>query len=147
MSKMFRCPSCKEVIRTGQPVCQYCDYSIDGPMAHAETLKFQAGIDACAAANHIKSLNYAAPVLLLMDIVLPFLWSGDEFLLTTRMRIYISLLPFGSLAGAFGWFRKYGALQTDDPDFPEAKQTVKKALILWTILSAIHVAVLVKTFS
>jgi hypothetical protein len=96
--------------------------------------------------NHIKSLTYAAPVILLLDAALLFLWSSDEFFSSTRMRIGISLLPFGSLAGAFGWFTKYGGLQTDDPDFPEAKQTVKKALILWTILSAIHVAVLVKTF-
>jgi hypothetical protein len=146
MNKMFRCPSCKEVIRTGQPVCQYCDSSIDGPTAHAEALKFQAGIDACAAANHIKSLNYAAPLLLLMDVALPFLWSGAKFFSTTRMRIYISLLPFGSLAGAFGWFMKYGGLQTDDPDFPEAKRAVKKSLILWTIMSVIHVAVLANTF-
>ena len=146
MSKMFRCPSCKEVIRTGQPGCQYCGSPIDGPTAQTEALKFQAGIDACAAANHIKSLIYAAPVILLLDAALLFLWSDDEFFSSTRMRIGISLLPFGSLAGAFGWFTKYGGLQTDDPDFPEAKQTVKKALILWTILSAIHVAVLVKTF-
>ena len=146
MSEMFRCPSCKEVIRTGQPVCQYCDSSIDGPTAHAAALKFQAGIDACAAANHIKSLNYAAPVLLLLDVVFPLLWSGDEFFSTTNMRIYVSLLPFGALAGAYGWFTKYGRLQTDDPDFPEAKQAVKKALILWAILSAIHVVVLAKTF-
>src|SRR5262245_9993920 len=144
MSKMFRCPSCKEVIRTGQPVCHYCNCSIDGPTAHAEALKFQAGIDACAAANHIKSLNYAAPVLLLLDAALLFLWSGNEFFLSTRTRIGISILPFGSLAGAFGWFTKYGGLKTDDPDFPEAKRAVKKALILWAILSAIHVVVLAK---
>jgi hypothetical protein len=146
MSEMFRCPSCKEVIRTGQPVCQYCNFSIDGPTAHAEALKFQAGIDACAAANHVKSLNYAAPVMLLLDAALLFLWSGDEFFSSTRMRIGISFLPFGSLAGAFGWFMKYGGLQTDDPDYPEAKQAVKNALILWAILSAIHVVVLWKSF-
>jgi hypothetical protein len=146
MSEMFRCPGCKEAPRTGQPVCQYCDSSIDVPTAHAAALKFQAGIDACAAANHIKSLNYAAPVMLLLDAALLFLWSDDEFFSSTRMRIGISILPFGSLAGAFGWFMKYGGLQTDDPDFPEAKQAVKKALILWAILSVIHVVVLAKTF-
>ncbi len=146
MSEMFRCPSCNEVIRTGQPVCQYCDSSIDGPTAHAEALKFQAAIDACAAANHIKSLNYAAPVLVLLDAALLFLWSNDEFFSSTRMRIGIGIMPFGSLAAAFGWFTKYGGLQTDDPDFPEAKQTVKQALILWAILSAIQVAVLWKSF-
>jgi len=54
-------------------------------------------------------------------------------------------LPLGSLAGAFGWFTKYGGLQTNDPDFPEARQAVKKALILWTILSLIHIVVLAKT--
>jgi len=146
MSKMFRCPSCKEVIQTGQPVCQYCGSSIDGSTAHAEALKFQAGIDACAAANHIKSLNYAAPVLLLLDATILFLGSDDEFFSSTSMRMSISILPFGSLAGAFGWFTKYGGLQTDDPDFPEAKQTVKKALILWAILSALQVAVLARPF-
>jgi hypothetical protein len=144
MSQMFRCQSCKEVIRTGQPVCQYCNYSIDGPTAQAEALKFQAGIDACAAANHIKSLNYAAPVLLLIDVVLPFLGSTDNPFMSPRMPIYASILPFGSLAGAFGWFTKYRGLQTDDPDFPEAKQVVKKSLILWLILSAIHIVVLMK---
>src|SRR5262245_34167840 len=146
MSKMFRCPSCKEVIRTGQPVCHYCNCSIDGPTAHAEALKFQAGIDACAAANHIKSLNYAAPFLLLMDAAIPLFGLGDDFPSIPSMQMYISLLPLGSLAGAFGWFTKYGGLQTNDPDFPEARQAVKKALILWTILSAIHIAVLAKTF-
>lgn len=143
---MFRCPGCKEVIRTGQPVCQYCNSSIDGPTAQVEVLKFQAGIDACAAANHIKSLIYGAPILLLIDVVLPFFGSGDDFFSSPRIQMYISLLPFGALAGAFGWFTKYGGLQTDDPDFPEAKQAVKKALILWAILSLIHMVVLTKVF-
>jgi len=91
MSEMFRCPGCKEAPRTGQPVCQYCDSSIDVPTAHAAALKFQAGIDACAAANRIKSLNYAAPVMLLLDAALLFLWSDDEFFSSTRMRIGISI--------------------------------------------------------
>jgi hypothetical protein len=146
MSQMFRCPGCKEVIRTGQPVCQYCNFSIDGPTAQAESLKFQAGIDACASANHIKSLNYGAPILLLIDAAHPLFGLGDDFPSLPRMQMYVSLLPFGSLAGAFGWFTKYGGLQTDDPDFPEARQAVKKALILWMILGAIHFAVLAKTF-
>jgi hypothetical protein len=144
MSQMFRCPSCKEVIRTGQPVCHYCNFSIDGPTAQAGALKFQAGIDACASANHIKSLKYGAPILLLIDIALPFLGSSDDFFSPPRTQIYVSLLPFGALAGAFGWFTKYGGLQTDDPDFPESRQAVKKALILWMILSAIHVIVLTR---
>jgi hypothetical protein len=109
-------------------------------------LKFQAGIDACAAANHIKSLKYAAPLLLLMDIALQFSESTDNPFLPKGMPTYASILPLGSLAGAFGWFTKYGRLQSNDPDFPEAKQAVKKALILWTILSAIHIVVLSKTF-
>ena len=146
MSQMFRCPSCKEVIRTGKPVCQYCNFSIDGPTAHAEALKFQAGIDACASANHIKSLNYAAPVLLLMRIALLFSGSTDNPFMSPRMPLYASILPLGSLGGVVSWLTKYGGLQTDDPDFPEAKRAVKKALILWLILSAIHLAVLAKTF-
>jgi len=143
---MFRCPSCKEVIRTGKPVCQYCNFSIDGPTAHAEALKFQAGIDACASANHIKSLNYAAPVLLLIDIALPFSGSTDIPFMSPRMPIYASILPLGALVAIVQWGVKYGALQTDDPDFPEAKRAVKKALILWLVLTVAHIAVLAKTF-
>jgi hypothetical protein len=146
MSQMFRCPGCKEVIRTGQPVCQYCNLSIEGPTAQVEVLKFQAGIDACAAANHIKTLNYGAPFLLLIDLALPFFGSRDDVFSHPRMQTYISFLPFGALAGAFGWFTKYGGLQTDDPDFPEARQAVKKALVLWIILSAIHLVVLTEIF-
>ena len=143
---MFRCPGCKEVIRTGQPVCQYCNYSIGGPTAQAEASKFQAGIDSCAAANHIKSLNYAAPVLLLIDVVLPFLGSTDNPFMSPRMPILASILPLSGLAAVVKWGAKYGVLQTDDPDFPEAKRAVKKALILWLVLTVAHIAVLAKTF-
>jgi hypothetical protein len=144
MSQMFRCPGCKEVIRTGKPVCQYCNFSIDGPTAHAEALKFQAGIDACASANHIKTLNYGAPLLLLIDIAIPFLGSTDDLFMSPRMPLYASFLPFGALVAVVQWLTKYGALQTDDPDFPEAKRAVKKALILWLVLTVAHIAVLAK---
>lgn len=146
MSQMFRCPTCKEVIRIGVPTCQYCNSPVDGSVARIEAVKFQAGIDACAAANHIKNLNYAAPILLLIDAALPLFVSGDGLYSTPRLQIYSSLLPVGALAGVIGWFTKYGGLKTDDPDFPQAKQTVKKSLILWLILSAIHIVVLTKTF-
>ena len=141
---MFRCPGCKEVIRTGQPVCQYCNYSIGGPTAQAEASKFQAGIDSCAAANHIKSLNYAAPVLLLLDIALLFSGSTYNPFISPRIPIYASILPLGALVAVVQWGAKYGALQTDDPDFPEAKRVVKKALILWLVLTVAHIAVLAK---
>jgi hypothetical protein len=109
-------------------------------------LKFQAGIDACAAASHIKSLNYAAPVLLLIDATLLLSGPGGAFFSRPYMQIVISLMPFGGLADTCGWFTKYGGLHTDDPDFPEARQAVKKALILWIILSVAHAAVLAKIF-
>jgi hypothetical protein len=35
-------------------------------------------------------------------------------------------------------------LKTGDPDFPEAKRAVKKALILWLVLTVAHIAVLAK---
>jgi hypothetical protein len=112
---MFRCPSCKELIRAGKPVCQHCNFSIDGPTAQAETLKFQAGFDACASANPIKSLNYAAPVLLLMDIALLYSGSTDNPFMSPRMPIYASILPLGALVAVVQWGVKYGALQTDAP--------------------------------
>ncbi|MGE0131209.1 MAG: hypothetical protein AB7U82_24275 [Blastocatellales bacterium] len=141
MSQMFRCPSCKEVIRSGQLACQFCNSPIDEIAAFAETLKFQTGIDACAAANHIKSLNYAAPILILVNAA-PMIFGLTD----NRLQTYASFLPFGCLAAAFGWLTKYGGLQTDDPDFPEAKKAVKKALILWLILSIIQTAVLMNAF-
>lgn len=126
MNQMFRCPSCKEVIRSGQPACQFCNSPIDEIAAHAEIVKFQVGIDACAAANHIKSLNYGAPILLLVNAAPMLFGLTDDVFSTSRLQAYASFLPFGSLAAAFGWLTKYGGLQTDDPDFPEAKRAVKK---------------------
>ena len=35
-------------------------------------------------------------------------------------------------------------MKTSDPDFPEAKRAVKKALILWLVLTVAHIAVLAK---
>ena len=145
MSQMFRCPKCKEVIRTGVPSCQYCNTTIDDSLARLEAVKFQSGIDACAAANHIKSTIYAAPFLLAVDLVLPLLRS-DDFSSRPNFHLYFSLLPLGSLVAAFGWFTKYGGLQSDDPDFPEARNAAKKTLILWLILSAIHIVVMTKTY-
>jgi len=113
-------------------------------VAQVEAAKFQAGIDACAAANHIKSLNYGAPILLLIDAALPLFGSGDGIFSRPGIHTYISLLPFGGLVGAFRWLTKYGGMQSDDPDFPEAKSAMKKSLILWAILSAIHIVVLTK---
>lgn len=66
--------------------------------------------------------------------------------MSPRMPIYASILPLGSLVAAIKWGAKYGALQTDDPDFQEAKRAVKKALILWLVLTVVHIAVLAKTF-
>jgi hypothetical protein len=111
-----------------------------------EAVKFQAGIDACAAANHIKSLNYGAPILLLVNAAPMIFGLSDDFFSSPRPQLYISILPLGALVAAFGWFTKYGGLQSDDPDFPEAKQAVKKSLILWLIMSAIHLVVLTRMF-
>jgi len=35
-------------------------------------------------------------------------------------------------------------MKTSDPDFPEAKRAVKKALILWLVLTVAHIAVMAK---
>jgi hypothetical protein len=80
MNQMFRCVVCKEVIRVGVPACQYYNSPIDEQSALTEAAKFQAGIDACAAANHIRTFNYALPVLFLLQIDLLFLhWVSDFF--------------------------------------------------------------------
>jgi hypothetical protein len=62
------------------------------------------------------------------------------------MPFFTSFLPFGTLAAVYGWLSKYRKLETDDPDFPEAKQAVKKALIFWIVLSAIHILFLINLF-
>ena len=56
----------------------------------------------------------------------------------------IGVIPLGSIVAVVQWLTKYGALQTDDPDFLEAKRAVKKALILWLVLTVTHIAVLAK---
>jgi len=36
-------------------------------------------------------------------------------------------------------------MKTSDPDFPEPKRAVKKALILWLVLTVAHITVMAKT--
>jgi hypothetical protein len=134
MGEMFRCPNCKEIIRIGADSCSYCSAPIDGRLALLEAQKFKAGVDACAAANIIKSANVGAPLLLGLQVY--FFFDPSEW----RMRSF--LLPVGALAGAIGWFVKYGGLRTDDPDFPEAKQAVKKSLLLWAATTIVSLALL-----
>lgn len=146
MGQMFRCPKCKEIIRVGSSVCQYCNSLIDEQTARAEAAKFQAGIDACAAANHIKTLNYAVPIFFLLQIDLLLLNLTGDFFSSPNRVTFLGFIPLGVLTAIFQWLTKYSGLQTDDPDFPEAKKIVKRALGLWLILTVVQIVVLMKAF-
>lgn len=126
MGQFLRCPTCQEVIRLGTSVCQYCSAEILHTTAQKAAEQFEQITQACASANNIKTMNAAAPILLLA-------YGGNallEWIQPTRL-FFIFLLPLAPLFTAIGWLMKYHRLQTDDADFQKAKQNVKIALLIW----------------
>jgi hypothetical protein len=135
MSQVFRCPSCHEIISLGVSSCRFCSTPIDHRVAQVEAEKLGQITQACAQANQLKHGNAIIPLLLLLQA---YLWWTSSM---PGIGAKISWISLGGPIIVIGWFVKYGRLQTDDPDFHQAKKAMKLSLMLWIGVVIVQIAV------
>jgi len=133
----FPCPRCREIISLGAERCKYCGVLIDAKHAEALNVDYQKVTDAVTMANTFKLSIWAA---ILITVVLAVVVLSHSLAGSTPI-----LIPVGSISATFyalNWFRKYGRIRTDDPDFPEALRAMRWALIVWCIAVIIQIALI-----
>ena len=52
------------------------------------------------------------------------------------------LAPPIALFAALKWIRQYGALQTDEPDYPEARTAMNRVMVLWAAVFVLQILLL-----
>lgn len=113
---IFQCPKCNETIDSTADSCRFCGEKVDHEAAQKAAELLSRINQACSDASYMRSTALAIPVF----FVLRF-------------------LPFFSMIGAVGfiglnfvvpiwalrWWRKFGKIQSADPDFRKARMTVE----------------------
>jgi hypothetical protein len=138
---MFRCPSCNEVITFGSTTCRYCSLLISQEMAYAAAAAFETVSKAVSQANNIKFGNIGA--LLFIGVQAFLCLTYDQ---ASPRFFFFQAAPVVAIGTLVAWFYKYGALQTRDPDYPEARAAMKKSLLVWTATLIIQIGLLCLLF-
>ena len=130
----FPCPNCNEIINDQMEKCRFCSVPIDKDAA-VVAAELQSKVNqACSDASYLKTAAVAMFIFLGLSLVpfLPLVFWG--FVLT----FFIVLVML------VRWQIKFSGLQTNDPDYRQAKRSRNLALLLW--LAAVVVwAVLLAT--
>ena len=134
---MLPCPSCGAIVDVTSASCRYCGVAIDAETAHRLNAEFQRVTDAVASANTFKQSIWAA-VLLTVIVLLYVLASGH----LSAKYVLVSVAPVGFIANGVSWQRKYGALETQDMDYPGAVGAMRRALGVWIIALILQLAFL-----
>jgi hypothetical protein len=135
VSRFIRCPSstCREMISADAGECRFCGFRFTPEQAHAAE-HAQATVE--SALGQAANLKYGGGVALL------FLVAEVYFcLFATWVSVYFLVIQVAPAIGLFSglnWIRKYGALQTDEPDYPEATRAMHRTTWLWAAVFALQ---------
>lgn len=133
----FPCPRCRQIIALGAERCKYCDALIDATHAAALNAEYQKVTDAVASANTFKMSIPAA--VLLTAICGVYLVTAN---LVSQRFLLLPFVVVSATVYAVNWFRKYGKIQTDDPDFPDALKAMRRALVVWCVTLILQVVLI-----
>jgi hypothetical protein len=112
--QVFPCPNCNETINTSMQQCAFCSTPIDRTVALASAAATSKISRACSDASYLKIMTGCALIFFFLRFV-PLI-SQLGFMGFLFLEIAIPVMTIR-------WWIKYGRIQTDDPDFPEAKLT------------------------
>ena len=136
-TRMFPCPACHEIIALGTRSCRYCGIPIDEGTARKLNEQFKRVTDAIASANTFKFSIWGAVILTVASPLYVFTSSR------INMRFLLAEVgTLGAIIHAATWLRKYGALETRDPDYPAAVRSMRRALAVWIGALVVQVALL-----
>ena len=118
--------------------CRHCGAAIS-PHAMQEAVQAQERVDAAIRqANVQRHVGWSALAFVAVQVGI--------CLFAPRVPIYWLFFQFGppvALFTALKWIRTYGALETDEADYPAARDAVTKVMTLWAVVFAIQVLLLV----
>jgi hypothetical protein len=127
--RVFQCPNCKETINTSAQRCPFCTHVIDPGSAQAAADDMARVSQACNAASDLKMMAGLIPVLFGLAFV------------ARSFRLLAVLNIFTTLGAAIRWRLRFGAIQTDDPDFRRARRTAM--IVLWACGTLAAIAVVI----
>jgi hypothetical protein len=129
--RTFPCPTCRQIIDTTMQSCRACGAAID-PAAAASAADLQARVQqACGDANSTRFTASAMWVAFLLSF-LP--WVGCFFFAVNAATMVI--VPYKLIQ----WRRRFGKLESPDPDLDRARTGLLIATILWGAMVVVNVA-------
>ncbi len=131
----FPCPNCNEIINDEMEKCRFCSAPIDKEAA-VVAAELQSKVNqAYSDASYLKTAAVAMFIFLGLSFVpfLPLVFWG--FVLTFLIVIVMLVR----------WQIKFSGLQTNDPDYRQARRSRNLALLLW--LAAIAIGAVLLTMS
>ena len=137
MSRFVRCPNCREMIDAQSAQCRHCGTPLSPNELYAAA-QSQAAVEAAIAqANQQKFVGWVAIAFVALEVAIcvfssaiPIYW------------IVAQAAPPAALFMAVKWVRHYGALQTDEPDYPAAQRAMTKVMALWAGVFVLQVILL-----
>jgi hypothetical protein len=110
--RVFPCPNCRQTINTSMQKCAFCSMPIDRAVARASAAATSRISRACNDASYLKIMAGCALIfffLRFVPLITPVGFMGFLF------------LEFAIPVMTVRWWIKYGRIQTDDPDFSDAR--------------------------
>jgi hypothetical protein len=128
--QVIRCPHCKEYIDARSAHCRFCRGYID-TLTTQVSAELQERVN--AAYNDGLTVRNTAGVCLILaviQLVKPLLGLFTEIaLLCVFVAVPVMLVK---------WQLRFGQLQTDDPDYPQAKKNRRVALFIWLCVPIVY---------
>ncbi len=128
--RTFPCPGCRQIIATTVQSCGFCGVAID-PAAAAMAATLQERVqEAWTHAGRIRRFAMAMPVFFLLSFVPMVAALGYACNELALLLIPVSLIL---------WSKRFGKLESPDPDLPRARRAVRQALLVWVAMVAVNV--------
>lgn len=130
-AQVFQCRICREMIHVSMANCPYCGVEVHPEAAQAAADNQATVAQACSTASYLKTMARAMVGFLLFSFV-PFVGGfGSWGFLAMLVIIPIVLIR---------WWIKYRNLQTGDPDFETARRDTIVALVIWSGMVVVWIA-------
>jgi hypothetical protein len=118
--------------------CRHCGVPLAANQLHAAAHAQAVVETAIGQANQQKYVGWTALAFVALEVAI--------CVFSDRIPIYWIVAQAGPAVALFlalKWIRHYGALQTDEPDYPAAQRAMTKVMALWAGVLVVQVVLLI----
>ena len=119
----FPCPNCKEVINDRMKQCRFCGVPIDPGIARLVGENQRRVNRSFSDSGYVKGAAFLMWGLLAVSMIPLVPWVFTGFFITF----------VGVVVLLVRWYVKYGDVNTSDPDYTTARNSILLALVLWLV--------------